>query len=126
MNPNERKRKHIKLTDLCKLLEVKGVKTALEWCQKHKVPTETISNKLVADLFFVQIELDRKIVKHLKSHYPDQWEDLYQCYIHNDKNGFIERTESEDVSRKTNSTEIRKTLNSIQPKSEFGKKFAAT
>lgn len=121
MIKNENKKKHISLTELCRLLEVKGVKTALEWCQKNKVPTKTIANKLVADFFFVQLELDRKIIRHLKVSYPDQWEELYLCYTNNDRNSFIELTEN-----KKTITQSKKPLKRVCPKSKFAKKFAET
>ncbi|WP_298546224.1 hypothetical protein [uncultured Aquimarina sp.] len=120
MNTYVKKKKFIPLSELCQLLGVKGIKTALEWCDKHQVPTTTVGNKSVADLFFVELELDRKAIVHLKNKYPDHWEALYHCYTHNDRYGFIELAEIKD------SSPILKPKTKVQPKSELAKKFAAS
>lgn len=120
MENNERKRKYIPLSELCHLLGVKGTKTALEWCEKHQIPTTSVGNKTVADLFFAELELDRKAIIYLKTKYPDHWETLYHCYTNNDRYGFIECSEMQG------STKPLKPKTRIKPKSELVKKFAAS
>lgn len=79
----------IDLKNLCEILLITGVDTAIKWCKKANIKIQIIGKKRVVYRFLVEMEIDKKLVSELKSKYPDKWEELYQCYKDNDRVGYL-------------------------------------
>ncbi len=119
---NQSTSKFTPLSELCKLLKVKGIKTAQLWCEKNNVPIRVIGNKPCANTFFIELEFEREVIAHLKDKYPEQWEDLYRCYLDNDRYSFIALTTDDNTKQSISSRRFSRT----RPQSELTKKFAAS
>lgn len=77
------------LKTLSQILLVKGSTGATKWCEDHKIKIKIIGNKRVVSRFMVDMEIDKDLIKELKTKYPTKWEELYRCYQDNDRLGYL-------------------------------------
>jgi len=107
--------KFYELKELCNLLPISDVRTALKWCQQKKIAIEYVAGKKVVNRFLVDVEIDKTLLNYLKQNYPDRWEALYECYQNDDRIGYLLLTEqNKSVSSKTQR---------IKPKSDISARF---
>jgi len=70
----------VKLTDIVKVLNVKTVRTALEWCRRKGLVVMKIGREKYVNLIDFQLQIDKPFLDHLKAKYPSNWAELYQAY----------------------------------------------
>ncbi|TSE08119.1 hypothetical protein [Aquimarina algiphila] len=80
--------KLIELKEVCKKLKFKDLRTVIKWCKKMNIPIILRGKQKLTYRFLVDVELDKGIVKFLKSEYPESWTKMYQLYLDNDTLGF--------------------------------------
>ncbi len=80
--------KLIELKEVCKKLKFKDHRTVIKWCEKMGIPIILRGKQKLTYRFLVDIELDKEIVRFLKSEYPESWVKMYQLYLDNDTLGF--------------------------------------
>ncbi|MBG6131784.1 hypothetical protein IWQ47_003474 [Aquimarina sp. EL_43] len=90
--------KLIELKEVCEKLKFKDIRTAIKWCKKTGIPVIPRGKQKLTYKFLVDIELDRDIVKFLKSEYPKSWKEMYTFYLDNDKRGYVLAIEEYKVS----------------------------
>ncbi len=112
--------KFIDLKTLSQILLIKGAKGATKWCEDHDIKIHIVGNKRVVSKFMVDIEIDKDLIKDLKSKYPNKWEELYKCYIDKDRLGYLLLIDS------TPNLDFRPTNQQAIPQSSFAKSLAAS
>jgi hypothetical protein len=70
----------VKLTDIVKVLNVKTVRTALDWCRRKGLVVMKIGREKYVNLIDFQLQIDKPFLDHLKAKYPSNWAELYQAY----------------------------------------------
>ncbi len=81
--------KYIDLKRLGELLHIKDNRTITKWCNDKNIEIQIINKKSLVFRFLVEMELDKNFIMQLQSKYPDRWEKLYNCFLTNDKIGYL-------------------------------------
>ncbi|EDP94689.1 hypothetical protein U8527_07005 [Kordia algicida OT-1] len=110
--------KFIDLKKLSEILLMRGIRSAKNWCETVGIKIQIVGNKSVVHRFLVDMELDKSLIVQLKKKYPKKWEELYRCYIDNDRLGYLMLLEDNPELN------IRKISNTITPMSDTAKSFA--
>ncbi len=104
----------IDIIELCKMIKVQDVRTAIKWCEEFKIPILFMAKKRVTYRFLVEAELDKQIIKKFKQQSPENWEYLYQCYRRND-------LENYSIEMQTNRAKKQKIRTIRKPQSKNAK-----
>lgn len=81
--------KFIDLKELSEILLMRGIRSVQKWCKRVNIKIQIVGNKSVVHRFLVDMELDKGLITQLKKKYPKKWEELYKCYVDNDRLGYL-------------------------------------
>ena len=100
MSSTRKNEKIIELTEVCKQIKSKDVRTAEAWCKRMEMPIIQMGKKKVTYRFLVDVELDGKMIHLLKEKYPENWEEFFVYYKNNDTLSYIEASKKETSEEK--------------------------
>ena len=87
-NENNQDDQFIRIKDLTKLIKASDNRATIKWCQDQNIPIITCGHTKVIEKFLFQAILDTQIIKSLKASYPNNWHDIFICYLNKDRYGY--------------------------------------
>jgi hypothetical protein len=112
--------KLIELSEVCKQIRAKDIRTAMAWCKQCGLPIIQRGNRKLTYRILVDAELDQKMIQLLKKKHPQHWEELFEYYKSNDLDAYMMATKEEIPNRK------QQKISKEAPQSSIARAFSKT